>query len=413
VRQARLKAELSLAQVAGTDLTRQAVHLIETGKVRPSLRSLQIIARRLGVPAHTFQVAPEVETGPPQPWAAELERLCDRQRYDEVVDLARGLMSEGASVLQRAVAHLYLGRGLLHLGDAIEAMRHLRQARRLFEQEGDQWSAAEALEGEAGALYQQEDPRALSVSEEALRQYRSLEPRRADVEARMLEHLATCLIQRGDLTRAYQCYEDALRIAGKILDLTRLARIYHGMGRCHFSLGDPRRAIDLLSRAVALNAVEQDLRPLPARIDLPRAENDLGMLLMYDGQLGRAEECFLAALRHLEEAGGRRLRSHLLVSLAELRQRQGELDEAVRLTEEAIEHATSLQERIALASACQQLGRLRVERQEHQLAEQAFDRALAIFEELGMVGPRDECLAARRSARERRSAGARLERSAG
>src|SRR5215470_14806692 len=50
LRQARVAAGLSLAQVGGTELTRQAVHLIETGKVRPSMRSLRVLASRLGVP---------------------------------------------------------------------------------------------------------------------------------------------------------------------------------------------------------------------------------------------------------------------------------------------------------------------------------------------------------------------------
>src|SRR5262252_4339094 len=54
VRQARLQAGLSLAQVAGWELSRQAVHLIETGKARPRRRTLQIIARRLGVPVSSL-----------------------------------------------------------------------------------------------------------------------------------------------------------------------------------------------------------------------------------------------------------------------------------------------------------------------------------------------------------------------
>lgn len=394
VRQARLKAGLSLAQVAGSDLTRQAIHLIETGKVRPSMRSLQIIARRLGVSALTFQM--EVDAGPEMPHrrAAEFERLCERQRFDEVVELARHLLAQETSTHLTAFAHMYLGRALTHLGRPDEALPHAQQARHLFDREDDPWSAAEAREGEAGALFLAQDARAATVCEDALERYRALEPRRPEVEARMVEHLATILVQRSDYTRAERCYQQALQVAGSVLDLTRLGRIYHGLGQCYYYLGDPRRAIDLVSRAVALYAVENDLRPVPARFDLPRVENDLGVMLLRDGQPARAEELFRSALSRLEEAGSERMQSHVLLSLAEAQQGQGQLDEAVGLIERAIDLAERLGERRAMASARQQLGEVHELRHERHLADECFHEALAILDEAGMTGARAECLAA-------------------
>jgi tetratricopeptide (TPR) repeat protein len=258
-----------------------------------------------------------------------------------------------------------------------------------------------------------EDGRAVTVAEEALRRYRTLEPRRQDVEARMLEHLAAQLVQRCDFIRALRCYTEALHVAGPVLDLMRLGRIYHGMGRCQVSLGDRRQAIDLVSRAVALYAVEHDLRPVSARIDLPRVENDLGMLLMLDGQLGRAEELFSSALAHLEEAGVERLQSYVLLSFAELRQEQGRLHESLELIGRAMALAERLEEQLALATAWQQLGGLREARGEPRLADESFERALAILADAGMDERRAECAAAYQRLLEARGAGARLERTAG
>src|SRR5438132_7923727 len=48
VRQARAEAGLSLAEVAAGELTRAAIHLIETGRSRPSMPTLQLIASRTG-----------------------------------------------------------------------------------------------------------------------------------------------------------------------------------------------------------------------------------------------------------------------------------------------------------------------------------------------------------------------------
>ena len=413
VRQARLKAGLSLAQVAGSDLTRQAVHLIETGKVRPSMRSLQIIARRLGVSALSLQVPGDAGAEMPHRRAAELERLCERQRYHEVVELATHLLAHDTSTYLTAFAHLYVGRGLAHLGQPDEALPHLRRARQLFDAEDDPWSAAEAREWEAAALYLKEDPRSVSVGEDALERYRALEPRRPEVEARMVEHLATFLVQRSDYVRAEQCYQQALKVAGPVLDLVRLGRVYHGLGRCCYSLGNTRRGIDLVSRAVALYAVENDLRPAPARVDLPRVENDLGMMLLATGQLERAEEFFESADRHLLEAGAERMRSYVLLSLADVRQGQDRLEEAVDLIEQALELAERFGEQAALAAANRQLGQVHALRHEHDLADERFQLALTILDEAGMTGRRDECLAAYQRVLDARADAAPLERSAG
>src|SRR5215472_7168335 len=54
VRQARLDAGLSLADLAGGQVTRAAIHLVETGRMRPSMRTLQLIAQRTGRPISFF-----------------------------------------------------------------------------------------------------------------------------------------------------------------------------------------------------------------------------------------------------------------------------------------------------------------------------------------------------------------------
>lgn len=332
---------------------------------------------------------------------AHLERLAEQQRYLEVIDLAQALLAERSRGLW-AYGHFFLGQAMNRLFRPEEAIDHLRQARDLFEALDEPWLAAECLEWEAGARYLQEDPDALGMAEEALRRYRQLEPRAAEVESRMLEHLGTILVRHRSFLRARECYDEALQVAGARLDIVRLARIYHGLGTCHGSLGDPQRAIDLTSRAVTLYSVENDIRPQPARVDLPRAEGDLGMCYLRQGDLDRAEELFQAALDHLAETGVERLRSHGLLSLAELRQAQGRLDEALALIDEAIALAGRFGEQMALAAACQQLGHVHAERGQAALSDQCFERALAILEQAGLDERRTLCLAAFHRVREGR-----------
>jgi transcriptional regulator with XRE-family HTH domain len=54
VRQARLEAKLSLAQVAAGKVTRTAIYFIETGRTSPSHETLQLIARQTRKPIEYF-----------------------------------------------------------------------------------------------------------------------------------------------------------------------------------------------------------------------------------------------------------------------------------------------------------------------------------------------------------------------
>ena len=59
VRQARLEAKLSLAQVAAEQVSRTAVHHIENGRVKPSIETLRLIARQTRKPIEYFLLAPD------------------------------------------------------------------------------------------------------------------------------------------------------------------------------------------------------------------------------------------------------------------------------------------------------------------------------------------------------------------
>ena len=332
---------------------------------------------------------------------AQLERLTEQQRYLEVMELAPALLAERSRGLW-AYGHFFLGQALNRLTRPEEAIEHLVEARALFEALDEPWLAAECLEWEACARYLKEDATAQGMAREALRRYRELEPRAAEVESRMLEHLGTILVRHQDFVRGRDCYEEALRVAGRRLDISRLARIYHGLGTCHANLGEVKLAVELMSRAVTLYRVENDIRAQETRVDLPRAENDLGMCYLTLGDLGRAEEQFQAALDHLAETGVERLRSRVLLSLAAIHQARGRFDDALRLIGHAIGLAERFDERIALATAYQQLGELHAATGAGDLADESFERALAILERAGLDEPAAQCRAARARAREAR-----------
>src|SRR5450759_2068405 len=58
VKQARFEAGLSLAQVAGGEISRTAIYFVETGKAKPSIETLKLIAERTGRPLDYFLSKP-------------------------------------------------------------------------------------------------------------------------------------------------------------------------------------------------------------------------------------------------------------------------------------------------------------------------------------------------------------------
>jgi tetratricopeptide (TPR) repeat protein len=384
VRQARIGAGLSLAEVAGSALTRQAVHLIETGKARPSVRSLRIIADRLGMPISAFLRSSPTRPRGRDARVAELEQLCLTHQYERAIELAdEVLRDETAPIDAQAGAHLYMGQALRHLGHTNAALEHLQRARELFEALDDPWMVAETMDWQASTLHPEESLEAVSLAEQALRQYRSLEPRQPATEARMLEHLGNFLIGQQAFEQARNCYEEALHLAGGLLDLARLAHIYQGLSHCHANLGDLSRAIELAERAVVLYAIEDDLRPRPAHAARPRAENDLAQLLLRQGQLERAESLLTAALARLATAGADRLRPHLLLSLAELRYQQGRMDEAQALSRQVVELADRVSQPEVAATAYERLGQIHAQRGEQAKASRCLRRARELGGRMG------------------------------
>ena len=155
--------------------------------------------------------------------------------------------------------------------------------------------------------------------------------------------------------------------------------------RLHQGMGDARAAADLLFKAVTLYEAEQRISETPLRQDRPRAENDLGVVVMELGDLERAESLFVAALDNFAAAGIERLQSHTLLSLGDLRQRQGRFDEALDLVNRAIERAAAFDEQYALTSGHRQLGELHEARGDHELADASFHRALVLCESAGLT----------------------------
>lgn len=356
--------------------------MIEAGKARPSMRTLELIAQRTGWPVDSFlRVSPDGKQSKTalrgDARVEELQALCLQQQFDKAIALGLPLLRHSMPATVEAHVRHYVGQALVRSMQPDEGLDHLRRAQELLQQEPDPWLAAECADWEACALYLKEDSRALSVAEHALKLCRSTQPHIPGTEARILEHIATIHVKNHAFDRAITFYEEALQAAGTMRDLPRLGRTYHGLSIAYQERGDIGRAIEYTHKALALYALEHDTALLA------RGENELGLLLMRGGQLTRAEESFRTALAHFDDAGTERAKSHVLVSLGELQLRVGRHDDAIQTAKEAIDLAKRLDERLAQADGHLLLARLFERTGRHAPADKEFGVALRLLQVQG------------------------------
>src|SRR5258708_16854634 len=79
---------------------------------------------------------------------------------------------------------------------------------------------------------------------------------------------------------------------------------------------------------------------------------------MRKGRMERADDAFRAALAHFGQSGTEKTKSHVLLSLGELKMRTGRPADGIQVVKEAIDLAKRLGEGLALASGHALLGQI-------------------------------------------------------
>jgi len=375
VREARVEAGLSLAGVADGQLTRAAIHLVETGRSRPSMPTLELIARRTGKPITYFLADAAPQAGPPLP-LDEVLLLLERGELEAAIALAQQLLQKTSDKWSLAQLHCWIGQAFARSLRPGPALEHLRQSRGIAEDVGDRWLAVECLDWEAGALTTEQDPSALEMAQRALRACRELELRPAATEARILGRIGNIYVLQHDWEQAVENFEAALDAADELRDLSRVARIHQGLAASYGQLGDAARAVAHTHRAVALYEMLRD------RAAIVGTENNLGLALMKQGDFAGAAHHLQSAVEQADEIGMEQMKSHAILSLAELNVARRSLDEAEVLIADARQLAAKLGEGLngGVAELLQaQVSNLRLN---HADADRHFETAIRIFTDL-------------------------------
>jgi tetratricopeptide (TPR) repeat protein/DNA-binding XRE family transcriptional regulator len=373
-KRARLEAGLSLGQVAGRDISRTAIYFVETGKAKPSMETLKLIASRTGRPLDYFLERPSTMESRSSTGTVDIERLITEG--DSAGALAAGqaaLEGERDPELAARIKHL-MATAHLRLAQPVQGRRLAASARAYFEQAGDMLMTAECLGSEASAAYLMHDPSALALAEGALATCRSLKPVPSITESRLLGVLGGVHSTNQNWDAAIAAYEEAIEAGDIVKDLRRLSLLFSGLSLAYKETGHLSQAGHYAQKAIAIHETLND------RVSLARSENNLGLMLLHEGDTRKARVHLERALQLFKDTGIENTRAPVVLSLSELALAESDLEGAERFANEALEVATRHSEDVWAAQAHVSLARVAQARGDQATVDAEFDAAFNLLE---------------------------------
>jgi tetratricopeptide (TPR) repeat protein len=349
IREVRTKLGMTQAQLAAPEFSISYISAIERGKIRPSLKALSILARRLDVPltfllegspagaaeARAVGYSP-ADSGPDQRVDVDLLHahvLIQQGAYSEAQKLLEPIQPDRVTTDQ--VYRLYLLRGQVHLGvgEYQEAVVDLRSA----------VSQGEALN---------------------------------DIEyterARNLLGKAYFLLYNYTLAVENHLRSNAAIESGQIADPIFSLEVFSNLANDYFRLGELEKSISFYYRALELlDAMNRDSK------SFARKYMEISQHYKTAGKLGMAREYAMQSLAIYEMRDEQRLVGMTHLRLGRALEKQNDLDGAEKEYRRAVEIERELKDEISASICHTGLAELLLKRGQYTEAEAEAQEALA------------------------------------
>ena len=392
IREVRTKLGLTQAQLAAPEFSISYISAIERGKIRPSLKALSILARRLDVPltfllegspagaaeARAVGYSP-ADAGPDQRIEVDLlhaDVLIQQHLYKEAARLLEPIQPERITTDQ--VYRLYLLRGQSHLGagEYQEAVVDLRSA--VVQGEGlNDGEYAERARNLLGKAYFLLYNYTLAL-ENHQRCHTAIENGQVSDPVFTLDvysNLANDYFRLGDLERAISFYRRALEIVEKLnRDSKSYAQQYMEISRRYKANGKLNMAREYAMRSLAIYEMRDEQRTVGL------THQRLGKTLERQNDLGGAEREYRRAIEIERELNDEISASLCHTSLAELLLKQEKVEEAEKEAREALTFAEASGDEQTQGQALIALAQIRHQAGDFATADELFTRALALLD---------------------------------
>lgn len=348
IREVRIKLGLTQAQLAAPEFSISYISAIERGKIRPSLKALSILAKRLDVPltfllegspagvkeAQAVGYSP-ADSGPDQRIDLDLLQagvFVQQQAFEQANELLLPIQPDRITTDQ--AYRLFFLRGQVHLG----------------------------LQEHQEAVV---DLRAALTQGEGLNDVEYVE------RARNLLGKAYFLLYNYTLaTENHQRCYNAIE-SGQIMDPVFALDVYNNLANDHFRHGDLEKAVSFYQRALAtLEGLSRDAKSFAKKY------MDIGKNYKALGKLGIAREYMMRSLAIYEMCDEQRLEGLSHQRLGKALEKQNDLDAAEREYRTAISIEHSLDDAVASSICHNSLAELLLKREDIQAAEAEAQKAL-------------------------------------
>ena len=393
IREVRTKLSLTQAQLASPEFSISYISAIERGKIRPSLKALSILAKRLDVPltfllegspggaaeARAVGYSP-ADSGPDQRIDVELLQafvLLQQHLYKKASDLLAPIQPERITTDQ--AYQLFLSRGQVHLGlgEYQEAVVDLRAAVSQGENMGDVENAERArnLLGKAYfSLYNY-----TLALENHIRCANALESNLINDPVFALDvysSIASDFFRHGDLDRAISYYHKAIAtLDGMKRDSKSFAEKYMEIGQQYKSAGKILMAREYLMRSLAIYEMRDEQRVVGI------THQRLGKAFEKQNDLDGAEREYRQSITIEEDLEDDVAASLCHTSLAELLVKRGKTDAAEQEAQAALASAKRSGDAQTQGQALIALAQLRHNAKNYAGTDELFSEALDLLDE--------------------------------
>lgn len=352
IRKARLERGMTQEVLAGPEFTKGYVSALERGAVRPSLKALDVFARRLNIPIADFLVA-RLETDTPPEIDALQEDLTYQFNYAKLLiradhaDEALKMLTEAETgstlYIQKLPVRIRYripflkGLAYIQKSEPDMARSELEQALAIAEKDDDPETATTVRNMLGVVLTMLSQPQlALEYHLQSLRAVKKNEIKDINLRLSVYRNLAGAYWATNDTKNAVKTYQEALGVLEDANDLQKQASVFWKVASDYKARGDWGRAKLYATRALHIYEAA-DNKAEAAAISMNLAE-----LMMSENKYSEAESLLKRAEVFLSDAGDRSLLSSLYHNYADMARQQGNLDEAANYAEQSVKLSESL-----------------------------------------------------------------------
>lgn len=340
IRNLRLRMNLTQAQLAGKEFTKSFISQIEKGQTRPSLKTLEILARRLNQPISYFLDDTIIRPKPTRAESLKESAAAAAARGDVAMAIQSYFSAleacEPTDFALKGSIWQQLGNLHFRINQMEKAENYLSLACEELERVSPNEYYVRAISDYGSVFYHKKQfQRARELFEKALVVYERIHISNPQLKLTIMSYLATTLAVLQDYSRALEVVEEAIQISKTQGEYWKFGELWHICGYVHDRLGNFELAIEATQRAIAFyGAVENT--PLYLSCKVNRA--------IHLRNLHRLGEAKAAAMEVVREARRARIsyeaaRAH--AELAHIAVAEGEYDQAVENVKRALELSPS------------------------------------------------------------------------